>query len=76
MYCDLHTHSHFSDGTYAPAWLISQAKALDLAIALTDHNTAAGLPEFLAEAKAQGVRAIAGIEFSVEVYSKSIGRSK
>lgn len=64
MYCDLHTHSHFSDGTYAPAWLISQAKEQNLAIALTDHNTAAGLPEFLAEAEKQGVRAIAGIEFS------------
>lgn len=64
MYCDLHTHSHFSDGSHSPAWLISQAKELHLAIALTDHNTVAGLPEFLAEAKKQGVRAIPGIEFS------------
>ena len=64
MHCDLHTHSHFSDGTYSPAWLISRAKALNLAIALTDHNTVTGLPEFLREAEKQGVRAIPGIEFS------------
>lgn len=64
MYCDLHTHSHFSDGSHSPRWLISRARELGLAIALTDHNTVAGLPEFLAEAKKQGVRAIPGIEFS------------
>lgn len=64
MYCDLHTHSHFSDGSYSPAWLIARAKESGLAIALTDHNTVAGLPEFLTEADKQGVRAIPGIEFS------------
>lgn len=64
MYCDLHTHSHFSDGSFSPAWLISQAKRHNLAIALTDHNTVAGLPEFLAEASRQDVRAIPGIEFT------------
>lgn len=64
MYCDLHTHSHFSDGSHAPGWLISRAKELNLTIALTDHNTVAGLPEFMDEAQKQGVRAIAGIEFS------------
>lgn len=64
MYCDLHTHSHFSDGSHSPAWLISRAKELNLAIALTDHNTVSGLPEFLREAQKQGVRAIPGIEFS------------
>ena len=64
MYCDLHTHSLFSDGSCTPAELIAQAKELGLTIALTDHNTVAGLPDFLAEAKKQGVRAIPGIEFS------------
>ena len=64
MYCDLHTHSHFSDGSHSPAWLISQAREQNLAIALTDHNTVSGLPEFLREAQKQGVRAIPGIEFS------------
>lgn len=64
MYCDLHTHSHFSDGSHGPGWLIARAKEQNLAIALTDHNTVAGLPEFLSEAASQGVRAVPGIEFS------------
>ena len=72
MYCDLHTHSHFSDGSHSPAWLISRAKELNLAIALTDHNTVSGLPEFLAEAEKQGVRAVPGIEFSTVCHGKEL----
>lgn len=72
MYCDLHTHSHFSDGSHSPAWLVSRARELGLAIALTDHNTTSGLPEFLAEAEKQGVRAIAGIEFSTSCHGKEL----
>ncbi|MBQ8319679.1 MAG: PHP domain-containing protein [Clostridia bacterium] len=67
MFCDLHTHSVFSDGTYTPTELIREADERGLsAIALTDHNTARGLPEFLAAAKAAAVQAVAGVEFSVD----------
>ena len=65
--CDLHTHSIFSDGTWTPAQLIAEAERIGLsAIALTDHNTVAGLPDFLAAAKHSPVRVIPGIEFSVD----------
>lgn len=65
MYCDLHTHSNFSDGTLSPTELIAKAKKIGLAaIALTDHNTVSGLPSFLEEAKNQGVTAIGGTELS------------
>ena len=64
MYCDLHTHSLHSDGSSTPSQIIAQAKALNLTVALTDHNTVSGLPEFMAEAENQGVRAVPGIEFS------------
>ena len=38
-YCDLHTHSVFSDGTYTPAELIDAAIDAGLsALALTDHK--------------------------------------
>ena len=48
-YIDLHTHSTASDGTDAPARVFELAAALGLkAVALTDHDTVAGLPEFLA----------------------------
>ena len=65
--CDLHTHSVYSDGTYTPRELIAEAERIGLsAVALTDHNTVAGLPEFLEAAKGTGVEAVPGIEFSSE----------
>lgn len=64
-YCDLHCHSTFSDGTDTPEQLLRQAEALGLsAIALTDHNTVAGLPAFLEAAKGYDVEAVPGTEFS------------
>ena len=65
--CDLHVHSHFSDGTCSPAELISLAEARQLsAIALCDHNTIDGLPDFMAAAEGSTVRAVPGIEFSTD----------
>lgn len=67
MPCDLHIHSTHSDGTLTPAALIAEAKRLGLAVALTDHNTVSGLPDFLKEAREQGVTAIPGIEISSDL---------
>lgn len=65
--CDLHTHSHYSDGTISPAQLICMAQELDLgAVALCDHNTVAGLPEFMTAGEASPVEAVPGIEFSTD----------
>ena len=65
LFCDLHMHSTFSDGTDTPTRLLELAEEEGLgAIALTDHNTVAGLPEFLAAAEKKTVRAVAGTEFS------------
>ncbi len=67
MVCDLHTHSYFSDGTWSPAQLIAEAERMGLAaIALTDHNTVAGLPEFLAAGQGSAVEAVPGCEFSTD----------
>ena len=66
-FCDLHTHSHFSDGTFSPAQLLAAAREANLtAIALCDHNTVLGLLEFLAAAKEYDVEAIPGAEFSTD----------
>lgn len=66
-FCDLHVHSNCSDGTLTPTALIAEAEKQGLAaIALTDHNTIAGLPEFLAAAANSPVRAVPGIEFSAD----------
>ena len=65
QYCDLHTHSVHSDGTCTPAEVIKLAKEAGLtAVALCDHNTVSGLPEFLAAA--EDIEAIPGTEFSVD----------
>lgn len=65
--CDLHTHSHYSDGTLSPSELIRLAKQADIgAVALCDHNTVAGLPEFVAAGENSGVEAVPGIEFSTD----------
>ena len=46
--CDLHSHSRFSDGTLSPAELVRLAEERGIsALALTDHNTCKGLPDFM-----------------------------
>lgn len=65
--CDLHTHSVFSDGTCTPTQLVELAVEAGLsALALSDHNTIAGLPEFLAAAQAAGLAAVPGVELSTD----------
>ncbi len=66
-YCDLHTHSVFSDGTFTPTAIVEKAIDIGLsAVALCDHNTVDGLHEFLQAAKNKNIEAIAGAEFSVD----------
>ena len=71
--CDLHVHSTYSDGTCSPAELIRLAKERHLhAVALCDHNTVAGLPEFLEAACGSGVWAVPGIEFSTDYDNREL----
>ena len=64
---DLHTHSTYSDGTLSPTELYLQAEQLGLtAVALCDHNTVDGLPEFMAAAHSHTTEAVAGVEFSTD----------
>ena len=72
MKCDLHTHSTFSDGTCTPAEIIAMAKERSLIVALTDHNTIAGLPEFLHAAAAFGVTAVPGVELTTSYGDKEL----
>lgn len=66
-YCDLHTHSVYSDGTYTPAQLVEGAVCAGLsAIALCDHNNVSGLPHFLAAAEGQSIEAVGGVELSTD----------
>lgn len=66
-FCDLHTHSAYSDGSWTPEQLLCEAERLGLsAIALTDHNTISGLPRFVAAAKGRKVEAVPGVELSLD----------
>lgn len=65
LFIDLHTHSTCSDGLLTPTALVTLAARRGLAaIALTDHDTVAGLPEALAQGAATGVEVLPGIEIS------------
>ena len=62
---DLHVHSTFSDGTVAPADLVEMACQTGLsAMALTDHDTTAGIPEAIEAASHTSLELIPGIELS------------
>ena len=65
---DLHCHSTASDGVLPPAEVVAAAAAIGLtALALTDHDTTAGLHEARAAGKRLSVEIIGGCEFSVGV---------
>lgn len=64
-FVDLHVHSTASDGSLTPRQVVQQARTLGLqAIALTDHDTVAGLEEALQAGAELGVEVIPGIEIS------------
>jgi predicted metal-dependent phosphoesterase TrpH len=66
-FVDLHCHSTASDGTCSPTEVVQLAKQAGLsALALTDHDTVAGVAEAAAAAKAVGIDFLPGIEISAE----------
>lgn len=64
---DLHVHTTESDGTLTPQEVIFEASDIGLsAIALTDHDTCAGIAKAQPAADACGIELIPGIELSTE----------
>jgi 3',5'-nucleoside bisphosphate phosphatase len=69
---DLHTHSYHSDGKLSPQALVELAKANGVSVlALTDHDTVAGIEEAQAIA-GEELTLIAGIEFSAQWQGRGI----
>jgi len=62
---DLHVHTLYSDGTFTPreALTLARDRGLDT-VAITDHDTTAGLDEAFEAGAELGVEVIPGIEFS------------
>jgi 3',5'-nucleoside bisphosphate phosphatase len=64
---DLHSHSTASDGACTPERLIELALGLGLtALALTDHDTLAGVERARAAAAGTSLRFITGVEVEIE----------
>ncbi len=73
MNYDLHCHSTASDGTLSPAAMVERAveRGVDV-LALTDHDTTAGIAEARIAAEANGLELRAGVEISVTWHGHTI----
>ena len=70
---DLHTHSTASDGILSPEMLVEKASAVGInTLALTDHDTVAGLAAAQSTAKKYNITLINGIELSCLWNNKTI----
>ena len=70
---DLHCHSTASDGVLSPTEVVLRAyeKGVNV-LALTDHDTVAGVPEARKQADSLGIRLINGVELSTFWENRSI----
>jgi len=70
---DLHLHSTASDGVLQPAALVAHVKACGVGLmALTDHDTVAGVPEAAQAARAAGIGFVAGVEVSARWRGRTV----
>jgi hypothetical protein len=69
---DLHVHTHYSDGTHSPESLVERAiKAGLKAVAVTDHDTADGVPRTTEAARGR-LEIVAGVEVTAEFRGSEI----
>ena len=70
---DLHLHSTASDGTLDPAALVAHVAACGVTLmALTDHDTIAGIETAAGAARERGIGFIAGVELSAAWRGRAI----
>ena len=70
---DLHTHSTHSDGSLTPAELVAHAAAAGVQVlALTDHDSVAGLEDAQRSTQALGLRLVPGVEISASWRSQAV----
>lgn len=70
---DLHIHTTASDGILTPAQVVEEAGKLGLhAIAVTDHDTTAGVAEAVEAGKKLGVEVVPGVEINTEENNREV----
>lgn len=73
VHADLHTHSHYSDGVLSPSELVERAARAGIQVlALTDHDTIAGLEEAIQAAARSSLDIVTGVELSVSVEEQGV----
>jgi len=73
VHADLHTHTHYSDGVLAPDALVRRAAERGVQVlAVTDHDTTAGLDEAKAAVRGHDVQLVNGAELSVVANGESV----
>jgi predicted metal-dependent phosphoesterase TrpH len=73
MNADLHCHSTFSDGHFAPTDVARRAHAGGVTLwALTDHDELGGQAQARSTAEALGMRYLSGVEISVTWASRTV----
>lgn len=64
-YVDLHTHTSASDGLHSPSYNVQMAKEAGLrALAITDHDSVAGVEEATQYGKQIEIKVVPGVEIS------------
>ena len=70
---DLHSHTTASDGQHSPSELVGLAARAGVThLAITDHDTVAGIAEGTEAARPLGIEVIAGIELSAFIGEREI----
>ncbi len=70
---DFHSHTHASDGTLSPSELVHEAAKRGLThLAISDHDTMAGIPEAERSAETLEITIIPSIELTCNAYGTTV----
>lgn len=72
-YVDLHVHTNYSDGSFAPKELVKRAKECGItAIAISDHDEVGGISEAIWAGHSEGVEIVPAVEITSSCNGKEI----